>query len=180
MKGVLNTACIVSVLLGMNAHAVVIEYEVTELGGDSFRYDYTITNDGSITNNLELFGINFDPTLYDEFSLLPDLTGEALDNWDGTILGSGIGLPAAFDLFAFGPGLATGDTLSGVGIEFTWIGLDLPGSQDFEVFDSFTFDFLGGGFSELRVDEGPIAVPEPPMWTLLMAGLGLLRMRKKS
>lgn len=159
--------------LATSANASVIEYELTDLGGNLYRYDYTVFNDGSIASEIGLFDINFDTDLYEESSLMPDLGAAVAADWDGLILGSGIGLPAVFDMFAFGPGLAVDESLTGFGIEFLWIGPGNPGTQSFDIFDPFTFDFLGSG-STIDV-QPPVAVPEPA--TLFLMLIGLLGLR---
>lgn len=149
------------------AHAALITYDLTALGGSHYRYDYTVTNDGSITSEVALFDILFDPLLYDESSLSivsdPILTAD----WDQLMLGSGILISAAFDALALGDGIHVGESVSGFAVEFTWIGTGLPGIQLFEIYDADTFDLLGGGASEARA-----SVPEPS--TIFLLGFGLI------
>ena len=54
-----------------SAHAISVQYGLTSLGGNAYRYDYSIANDGSLGAGVpvELFDIYFDPTLYLESSL---------------------------------------------------------------------------------------------------------------
>jgi hypothetical protein len=80
----------------------LIAYDLTSLGADRYRYDYTVTNDGSLGAGvpLEWFQLQFDPLQYQESTLgIVSDPGLAAD-WDQLLLGSGVGLPASYDVFA--------------------------------------------------------------------------------
>lgn len=177
----IHGAVLASLLLGIvsiPAHAVIITYDLASLGGNQYRYDYTLTNDGSITNDLALFDILFDPSLYDEASLSIVSDSLLTADWDQLFLGSGIGVPAAFDALALGDGLSIGETVAGFSVSFAWLGADLPGAQAFEVYDPSTFDFLGGGTASLRP---ATSVPEPDtlaLFALGLAGLGFTKRKR--
>ncbi len=154
------------------AAAVLIEYEVADLGDNDYRYEYTVGNDGSLVDSVELFSIDFDTQTYAEPSLRILTTGSLSGNWDEQILASAPMFPAAYDAYALGDGVAAGETARGFVLAFTWLGgPDGPGAQPFQVFDPFTYEVLAAGTTwPLQADE-PARVPEPTTIALLMAGL---------
>jgi hypothetical protein len=160
------------------AQAGFISYEITDLGGANYRYDYTITNDGSITTQIGLFDILFDPALYDEASLF-NVSDPSLEaDWSQMFLGSGIGVPAAFDAFANGSGIGVGGSVSGFAVQFSWLGTGSPGAQTFEIYDPETFELLGGGTSTLQLP--PVtAVPEPGTFALMTLSLAMLALQRR-
>jgi hypothetical protein len=173
MTRIMSRLLIVGLLASASvSHASVINYSLTSLGGISYRYDYTVTNDGSITPTIALFDISFDPALYDESSLTNLST---TPGWDIFILGSGIGIPAAFDASTVGPGIGVSESLGGFAVSFNWLGGGTPGIQEFQIYDGSTFDLLGEGVSVLA--SSSTAVPEPGTFALL--GLGLLALAFK-
>ncbi len=105
------------------ASAVVIEYELTDLGGDRYRYDYTVINDGSLGAgvSVQLFDILFDPPLYDESSLSIVSGSSIISDWDEQILSSFPPFAAAYDLSAISSGVLEGNTISGFAVEFNWL-----------------------------------------------------------
>lgn len=158
------------------AVASLIEYDLLALGDSAYRYEYTIVNDTPVGlgTDVQAFALQFDTSLYDEFSLTP-VTAEPLANeWDERILASAPGVPAAYDALAMGRVVAAGATLSGFQVEFDWLGgRDEPGPQPFTVYDPSTFDTLAAGVSEPRNDEAQ-AVPAPS--GLFLMGAALLAM----
>ena len=139
--------------------AVVFEYDLTNIGGDRWQYDYTITNNNDW--NIEAFTIRFDSGLYDELYVESKPTG-----WD-TIFG---------DPFIYNDGEVTawyedtwllpGEMLAGLSVSFNWLDLDkIPGTQLFEILS------LDGQVLEYGRTEGPSDVPEPQTFALLGTGL---------
>jgi hypothetical protein len=151
---------LLGIIFSAQSYALIIEYDLTQLSATQYQYNYTFTNDGSIASNIELFSINFDPALYDESSLTLNASADVTANWDIQILSSALLIPAALDFFALGSGLATGESFTGVSIDFEWIGVaSLPGVQSFDVFDAATFDFIGSGETFAATTSNPVSAP---------------------
>lgn len=150
------------------AEASVIQYQLTPLGGDHYRYDYTVNNDGSVGPDVKIegFSIQFDQNLYAEESL-SILSPEPLA-WLGFILSSGLLVPAAYDTSALlnEYGVAPGDSLSGFAVEFNWLGAGLPGAQAFEIYDPNSLDVISSGLTTL--------VPLPGALYLFLPSLTLV------
>ena len=69
-------------ILPVTGFCTVIQYDATNLSGNSWQYDYTITND-SLTEDIEEFSIYFDYDLYENLSLVSNPIG-----WDPLIIQS--------------------------------------------------------------------------------------------
>lgn len=153
-----------SALLACASQAAVITSQSTQVNGTTWRYDYTLSNNGAITSEIYLFDILFDPALYEEASLtIVSATGIS-SGWDELILASGTGVPAAYDVLATGGGIGQGESVAGFAVSFIWLGTGTPGQQGFEIYDPVTFQLLGSGTTA--------AVPAPA--TLWLLGTGLL------
>ena len=142
--------CAVGALLSMHAFAstIPIEFYLTHIGtGNTYRYDYTVTNDGSLGANvpIKLFDIFFDPALYAENSLAIVTSGPLAAQWSEMILGSVGTSQPAFDVYALGAGIPVGATATGFAVQFSWLGQGLPGPQPFSISDPNTFEPIGGG-----------------------------------
>lgn len=168
-------------LVAQTANAIAINYNLIALGGDDYRYEYTVTNDGSLGAGiaLEWFAILFDPVLYDESSLTIVTADPPASDWDELILGSGLLIDAAYDVFALAGGIADGGNVTGFAVEFTWLGTGAPGAQPFEIYDPFSFDVIETGSTHTTVS----AVPEPGTLTLLfisvMAAVAVMRRKRQ-
>lgn len=148
------------------SHAAKITYDLASLGGDDFRYEYTVENDGSLGAGVavELIDIDFDTGLYQEASLSIVTPAALSSEWDEIILGSGPSVPAVYDLFALAGGIADSESTGGFAVEFTWLGgAEGPGNQTFQIFDPITFALLETGTTTV--------VPVPGALILLFSGL---------
>lgn len=154
-----------SVFLMHTANAVSIQYTLTSLGGSSYRYDYTVANDGSLGAGvaIEGFAILFDPVLYDETSLTIVTSDPPASDWDELILGSGLLIDAAYDAYALAGGIGAGDSVSGFAVEFAWLAAGTPGAQAFEIYDPDSFNVIQTGNTRTAFS----AVPEPGTLVLL-------------
>jgi hypothetical protein len=164
--------CAVLLCLPGVVSAITIGFDLQALGGDHYRYTYTVTNDGSLGAGvaLELFDILFPPDRYDESSLTI-VTPPALQTaWSELILASAPGVPAAYDVAALSGGLPDGARVTGFAVAFQWLGTGSPGAQAFEVFDA-QFNLLESGTT---LPAPPTAIPEPG--ALALVGTGLVRL----
>lgn len=178
-----NLACRIlgALALGLSvqtASATLIRYELTPTGGNNYRYEYTVTNDGTLGAGvaLEWFAILFDPALYDETSLTIVTADPPASDWDELILGSGLGVDAAYDVLALSGGIADGDSVSGFAVEFTWLGTGTPSAQRFEIYDPVSFNVIEAGSTRATAT----SVPEPgTLALLLLTTLAAAMMRRK-
>lgn len=160
------------------AGAIAIHYDLTALGGDDYRYEYTVTNDGTLGAGvaLEWFAILFDPALYDETSLTIVTANPPAADWDELILGSGLLIDAAYDVFALAGGIADGDSVSGFAVEFSWLGAGMPFAQGFEIYDPVSLNVIETGSTRATVT----SVPEPGTPALLfLAAIAAAMLRRK-
>lgn len=153
-----------------SAQAAFIEYATTDLGGGSWRYDYTVGQEADLAFDVEEFAIFFDLGLYSNLSLAGTPEG-----WDGLVAQPDPFLPdnGFADWLALGSGIAPGSSLGGFSVLFTWLGPGTPGSQTFDIIDPITFDVLRSGVTT--------PVPEPGTLGLLglgMAGMAFARRRR--
>lgn len=160
------------------ASATLIEYELTSTGGNNYRYEYTVTNDGTLGAGvaLEWFAILFDPALYDETSLTIVTANPPVADWDELILGSGLLIDAAYDVFALGGGIADGDSVAGFAVEFTWLGVGMPSAQAFEIYDPVSFNVIETGSTRATVTS--VSEPGTP-GLLFLAVIAAAMLRRK-
>jgi hypothetical protein len=157
------------------ASATLVEYDVSNISGDTWRYDYTVTND-SLSSSLDEFTVFFQLGEYQDISF-----GLAADGWDPLAIQPDPLLPddGYYDALALIEGLAPGATLGGFSATFTWLGTGTPGSQPFDIVDPITIATLDSGMTRLRgTSEPPTSVPEPGGVVLLAAGLIIVAMRR--
>ncbi len=155
-----------ALLLSVTARAGIIEYEVTNIGGSTWRYDYSVTNDAQAAGLAE-FTIWFALGLYDSLTLPTSPAG-----WDPLVIQPDPLLPddGFFDALALGPALALNETLGGFSVTFNWLGAGTPGSQAFDFIDPISFQTLESGLTQRRVIPDPTPVPEPAIALLFAAG----------
>jgi hypothetical protein len=153
-------------LAAVNVHATVIEYTLDDLGGGSWQYNYTVTNDLPVVP-LNEFTIYFELGLYENLSVVTSPAG-----WDDMLVqpGSFMGLnDGYYDSFLFA-GLAAGESAGIFSVSFDWLGVgSLPDEQFFEVVDPNTFALLDDGMTTLAPP-----VPLPGAALLFLNGIGLL------
>jgi len=154
-----------------NGYATTIHYESSQLGGNRWKYDYSITND-RLASNIQEFTISFDYGLYDNLTVVSPLT-----DWSQLVTNPALvfGVPdnGTYDALALSLGIAPGATMGGFSVSFDWLGAGTPGSQYFEIVDPVSFNTLDSGHT----------IPEPSTFMLLSLGLtgliGIGRLAKK-
>ena len=87
MKHLFCGSLLLGALLSTTAAATTISYSLTSLGGSSFQYDYTLSND-TLGFEVDQFSIYFDLGLYENLVV----TASPAD-WDSIVLQPDAGLP---------------------------------------------------------------------------------------
>jgi len=180
MKIIAKSICLA--LLGglgavpLQAQAILVDYNLAALGGTAYRYNYTVSNDGSLGAGalLQIFDILFDPVLYQETSLTIVTPDPPAADWTETIFPANptVGEFSAFyDAQALHGGISVGASVSGFAVEFEWLGGPTgPGDQPFRIYDALTFALLEEGTTQLQ---SPPCTLCPAPGTLPLLGLGL-------
>jgi hypothetical protein len=154
----------------LSAQAVTVQSQLQALGGNSYQYNYTITND-DLVSGFDEISIFFSNTQYQNLAV----TASPFD-WDSIVLQPDEFLDGVFDSLALSSPLALGDSVSGFSVSFDWLGAELPGAQNFDVLDSSSLTVLQSGTSSVT------AVPLPaslPLMSAALAGLAFIRQRRK-
>ena len=145
-------------LFSQSASAVIIEYDLIDLGGGDFMYEYFVFND-DMTEGIDGITVFFEPFEIDESSVVmsaPPLWTTFLFPGDPFF---GAGLDFYVD-FAIPIGL--GESLGGFSASFTWTGGPSgPGDQFFE---AYSLEVPSDPFSAFNafVDGFTVAAPPPP------------------
>lgn len=154
------------------AMATTVSYDLTKLSGNSWQYDFTITN-GTLSVPIEEFTLFFDQAL---FSNLQATAGPA--GWDPVVAQPDPGLPddGFVDWAALAGGIGVGDSLGIFQVRVDFSGAARPGSPFFEVVDPDSFETLDSGGTV------PNATPAPGTLALVALALlgGLARCRPAS
>lgn len=158
------TAALATALLigAPGAQALVLDATLVSLGGASYRWDYILSNDGSLGAGVAVasFDIAFLESAITGWSEI-GADGAAWDEYTVPVLTD--------DLFAadatLGAELGVGESRVFL-VSFDWSGALLPGSQTYTVYDPTTFDVLETGSTTVA------AIPSPSTAALL--GLPLL------
>lgn len=149
--------------LAAQLSAATIGFLVSNLGGNSFRYTYSIT--GMFQANQEL-DILFDPTLYGTLS-----NGKPLPGPDFSLmLFQPNNPPGSFGDYSL-TALVNNPSLAGpFSVDFTYLGPvpPGPGSQPFQLFDA-NFNLIQSGVTMPQGSSG--GVPEPGSFSLGAMGL---------
>lgn len=156
------------ILFAASARATTVTYEAAHLGGTQWRYDYSVSND-TLAVAIEEFTLFFDHALYANLSGATGAPG-----WDLLLIAPDAAIPAAgyFDALALAGGIAVNATRAGFSVTFDYLGAGAPVAQAFSVLDPVSFAELDNGMT-VAVS----AVPLPPAFMLMLAGLLLISLR---
>jgi hypothetical protein len=160
------------------ADATVITYDAVQIGGSTWQYDYSVTNN-SLSAPIDEFTIFYSLAKYSNLTVQ-----RSPGSWDSLVAQPDPLLPSSgfFDSLAIAGGLAPGKTLSGFSTQFTYKGTGAPGSQLFNIVDSNTIAILD--FGNTQPGRGGMAAPEidpssfASAMTLLMFGVAALSGRR--
>ena len=177
----LATALFFVACLIQTASAAAIDYNLTNISGNRWQYDYTITN--NLSENIFSFSIWFgSPDFDDAYLSYGDLVisadsivwaGWDVDGWNqeeyGTAPYSYI-IPGQVFAESLDPTSTwlTPDESLGLSVSFNWLAAGTPGSQFYELFGS-DYDLLVDGYAQGGGDMQP--VPEPQTFMLLGTGI---------
>ena len=138
------------------ANASMIEYQATNVSGNTWQYDYYVSGFDFLANYT--FGVSFDyqtyqnlqnpavspaPALWDVLSIEPDTILLLQGQFYGSAL---VDHPSTTLPFM---------------ITFDWLGVGDPGSQPFDIFDDM-FTVVSSGVTTLRQIVQPPSPPPPP------------------
>lgn len=153
--------------LTSTASATVISYDLSNVSGNTWQYDFNVANNslGSPINEFTLF---FD---FATFSKLAFVAQPAAFDQPAAVAQPDPGLPAAgfVDFLSSTIGLGAGAALGGFVVQADFSGAGAPGGPTFTVVDPSSFATLDSGNTTANQ---PAGVPEPG--TLALFGVGLL------
>jgi hypothetical protein len=174
MKYLFAVAAAAVLLVGSARANVIVYYDVTSLGGNSFQYDYRVVNGGnssigwltmylpteSLTPGFENVAVTSvqSPTGWDNFPMVPADTT--------------LGLGAYLDWFSMGStsDIGPGATLAGFSVTLQFQAGAFSSSQ-FYTYPPLSFDYNGSGMT----DRPPTnQVPDQTGWLTWMLALGSL------
>jgi hypothetical protein len=156
-----------------SAHASAIQYDLTNLGGNSWQYDYYFSGPINAQQGFRVY-FDFDAS---NLQVLPPAT----PGWDPLVTNPDPVLTSlgTYDALA----LVNSPAFSGpFRVSFLWSGAGAPGSQNFDVYtldaSGFPDPFETGVTTPRTVTPPP--VPEPSTFLLVATGIAAVRkLRRK-
>jgi hypothetical protein len=133
-----------------------ITYDLSNLGGSRWQYDYALNNTGS--SSISEFTIYFDRNHYSNLVLIGTATA-----WDSIIVQADSGLSADgfLDALSLGDPLLTGGKVTGFSVSFDFRNANRPADQQFDFINPISFTSFFSGTTMLFVAPLPSAPPLP-------------------
>lgn len=152
-------------IAGLNTE---IYYEITDLGAGRWQYTYDVHNvslTGGIAEFTIWFGVN------DYASLAIETQDPPASTWDELVWQPEpvFNDDGGYDALATGLNITPGQSVYGFTVSFDWLGVDVPGSQYYEIIDPDTFATIEDGYT----------IPEPTTLLFIFTGIGLISRRQK-
>jgi len=150
------------------AIATIINYDVTNISGNTWEYNYTVNND-TLGFGIDEFTVYFDFGVYQNLSVI-----SAPAMWDPVVVepGNFLNNDGYFDSLALVSGIVPGDSLGGFSVRFDYLGAGNPAAQFFEIVDPVDFSVLDSGLTNI--------IPVPPAAWLFDTGLiGLIAVSRR-
>ena len=149
------------VFVSQSVRATTVTYDVTNISGNTWEYNYSVAND-SLSIEIEEFTIFFTVGDYENLAI-----GVTPANWGPLVIDPNTGIPddGFYDALAFSIGIVPGASLGGFSVQFDYLGTGTPGSQLFDILNPNTFAVLDSGTTQLS------AVPIPAAGLLMGTGL---------
>lgn len=166
MRWILSFCCAAMITLGSTSDATTIAYDLTNVAGNTWQYDFTVSND-SLPGAIDEFTVFFDRTLFDNLQ-----AGSQPADWDPLVVQPDPSIPADgfFDVLALAGGIDPGSTLGGFQVLVDFLGTSTPGNPDFTIVDP-------NNYFAPPIDQGvtrstqAAQVPEPGTLALFAAAL---------
>jgi hypothetical protein len=158
-------------LFGLTAlplNAGIIQYQVTGLGGSSFRYDYQFSD--FTLQAFQEVEISFDPALYS------NLRNPAAGSDFGLVLAQPLNPPGTAGFYSILAQVNNPSLAGPFRVEFDYLGGGQPGTQPYAL-----NQFTAGGLFDHTIETGATGVPEPANIALTVTGLlcGLLLLTRR-
>jgi hypothetical protein len=146
------------------ANAAMVEYSLTALGGDVWRYDYTVSNIGP-AENFDEFTVYFDTPGVTGITAIATPAG-----WSSLVVQPDPLLPDAgfFDALNLSGAVPAASVIPGFSVSFSYLAGLTPGAQRFDLVISEPFETVYSGITSTT----PSPVPLPASAALLLMGLG--------
>lgn len=154
--------------------AGIILAELEQIDDTSWLANYSLSN--TLSTKFDQFTIYFQQGYYENLSLV-----SAPSDWDPLIIQPDPALPGDgfFDALSLGLPLQPGESFGGFSVSFDWLGLDGPGQQWFQLIDSFSFEVLYTGFTQVQGVVTPVNEPSSLM-LFIVALFSLYLIRRKA
>lgn len=152
--------------LPLGASAIFLDAALVDLGGNDYRFDYILSNDGSL--GLDFSIESFDIEFIDSEIVGWSEIGGSVDDWledSSSVLGTSYFYA---DFITGSGGIGNGESAT-FSVSFNWRGaVGVPSSQWLTIYDPISYEMVGSYESRLS------AVPIPSTGILMLFGLALL------